>query len=79
MRPVDLAREHGLSAQAIRNYEDAGALPPAGRSPSGYRRYTALHAQAVRAFLDCAGGTATRTRWRSCGPCIAATTTPPSG
>lgn len=51
MRPVDLAREHGLSAQAISNYEDAGALPPAGRSPSGYRRYTALHAQAVRAFL----------------------------
>ncbi len=51
MRPVDLAREHGLSAQAIRNYEDAGALPAAERSPSGYRRYTPRHAQAVRAFL----------------------------
>ncbi len=51
MRPIDLAREHGLSAQAIRNYEDAGALPPAERSPSGYRQYTPRHAQAVRAFL----------------------------
>nr|WP_016701425.1 MerR family DNA-binding transcriptional regulator [Actinoalloteichus caeruleus] len=35
MRPVDLAREHGLSTQAIRNYEDAGVLPPAERSGSG--------------------------------------------
>lgn len=51
MRPVDLAREHGLSTQAVRNYEDAGALPPAGRSASGHRRYTPLHALALRAFL----------------------------
>lgn len=51
MRPIDLAREHGLSAQAIRNYEDAGILPPAERSETGYRRYTPLHAQALRAFL----------------------------
>ncbi|MFI7698537.1 TioE family transcriptional regulator [Nonomuraea sp. NPDC049480] len=51
LRPVDLAREHGLSTQAIRNYEEAGILPPAARTPSGYRAYTALHAQALRAFL----------------------------
>jgi DNA-binding transcriptional MerR regulator len=51
VRPVDLAREHGLSAQAVRNYEDAGALPPAGRSASGHRRYAPLHAHALRAFL----------------------------
>jgi DNA-binding transcriptional MerR regulator len=44
LRPVDLAREHGLSAQAIRNYDDAGILPPAERNPTGYRRYTDLHA-----------------------------------
>ncbi|WP_418155377.1 MerR family transcriptional regulator [Actinoalloteichus caeruleus] len=56
MRPVDLAREHGLSTQAIRNYEDAGVLPPAERSGSGYRRYTPLHAQALRAFLALRGG-----------------------
>jgi DNA-binding transcriptional MerR regulator len=40
-----------LSAQAIRNYEDAGILPPTERSETGYRRYTPLHAQALRAFL----------------------------
>ncbi|WP_309116232.1 MerR family transcriptional regulator [Saccharothrix sp.] len=56
MRPVDLAREHGLSAQAVRNYEDAGALPPAERSETGYRRYTAVQAQALRAFLALRGG-----------------------
>ncbi|MFC4003617.1 MerR family transcriptional regulator [Prauserella oleivorans] len=51
LRPIDLAREHGLSAQAIRNYGDAGVLPPTERSETGYRRYTSLHAQALRAFL----------------------------
>ncbi|GAA4410027.1 hypothetical protein GCM10023148_00990 [Actinokineospora soli] len=51
LRPIDLAREHGLSAQAIRNYEDAGVLPPTPRTETGYRRYTPLHAQALRAFL----------------------------
>lgn len=51
LRPVDLAREHGLSTQAVRNYEDAGILPPAARTPSGYRAYTPLHASALRAFL----------------------------
>ncbi|QTR06224.1 MerR family transcriptional regulator [Saccharothrix algeriensis] len=56
MRPVDLAREHGLSAQAIRNYEEAGALPAAERGETGYRRYTPLHAQALRAFLALRGG-----------------------
>lgn len=51
LRPVDLAREHGLSTQAIRNYEEAGILPAAGRTAHGYRTYTPLHAQALRAFL----------------------------
>jgi DNA-binding transcriptional MerR regulator len=51
LRPVDLAREHGLSTQAIRNYEDAGILPAAVRTSTGYRTYTPLHARALRAFL----------------------------
>nr|BFD87570.1 TioE family transcriptional regulator [Streptomyces sp. Xyl84] len=51
LRPVDLAREHGLSTQAVRNYEEAGILPAAGRTPHGYRVYTPLHAVALRAFL----------------------------
>ncbi|HZF87847.1 TioE family transcriptional regulator [Streptomyces sp.] len=51
LRPVDLARAHGLSTQAIRNYEAAGILPAAARTPHGYRTYTPLHAAALRAFL----------------------------
>jgi DNA-binding transcriptional MerR regulator len=51
LRPVDLARGHGLSTQAIRNYEAAGILPGAERTPHGYRTYPPLHAQALRAFL----------------------------
>ncbi|MBW0275218.1 MerR family transcriptional regulator [Nocardia sp. MH4] len=56
MRPIDLAREHGLSAQAIRNYDEAGILGPADRGASGYRRYTPRNAQALRAFLALRGG-----------------------
>ncbi|MFF0561282.1 TioE family transcriptional regulator [Streptomyces sp. NPDC020472] len=51
LRPIDLARAHGLSTQAVRNYEEAGVLPAADRSPAGYRAYTPLHAGALRAFL----------------------------
>jgi DNA-binding transcriptional MerR regulator len=50
-RPVDLARLHGLSAQAVRNYEQDGVLPPAVRSSSGYRQYAEVHARALRAYL----------------------------
>lgn len=45
-----------MSAQAIRNYDDAGVLPPTERSATGYRRYTPLHAQALRAFLAVRAG-----------------------
>ena len=51
LRPVDLAREHGLSGQAVRNYEGEGILPVAERTPHGYRIYTPLHARALRAFV----------------------------
>jgi DNA-binding transcriptional MerR regulator len=61
MRPVDLAREHGLSTQAIRNYEEAGILPAAERTAHGYRTYTPLHAQALCAFLALAPGHGHRT------------------
>lgn len=50
MRPVDLARPHGLSSQAIRTYEDRGILPPAERSASGHRRYGERHVHALAAF-----------------------------
>ncbi|MER7749364.1 TioE family transcriptional regulator [Streptomyces bacillaris] len=51
LRPVDLARPHGLSTQAVRNYEEAGILPAAARTESGYRTYSPLHAQALGTFL----------------------------
>ncbi|OXM70616.1 TioE family transcriptional regulator [Amycolatopsis vastitatis] len=51
LRPADLAREHGISTQAVRNYERDGFLPPAERTASGYRVYTETHARALRAFL----------------------------
>ena len=51
LRPADLAREHGISTQAVRNYEQDGFLPPSARTPSGYRIYTEAHAAALRAFL----------------------------
>jgi DNA-binding transcriptional MerR regulator len=50
-RPADLARVHGLSAQAVRNYERDGVLPPAERSSNGYRRFTNVHAKALSAYL----------------------------
>jgi DNA-binding transcriptional MerR regulator len=61
LRPVDLARGHGLSTQAIRNYEEAGILPAADRTPHGYRAYTSLHARALRAFLALVPGHGHRT------------------
>ncbi|MCI0385984.1 TioE family transcriptional regulator [Streptomyces sp. CNQ085] len=61
LRPVDLARGHGLSAQAVRNYEAAGILPAADRTPHGYRVYTPLHSRALRAFLALAPGHGHRT------------------
>jgi len=51
LRPADLAREHGISTQAVRNYEQDGFLPPAARTAGGYRIYTEVHAAALRAFL----------------------------
>ncbi|WP_336085578.1 TioE family transcriptional regulator [Nocardia sp. SSK8] len=51
LRPADLAREHGISTQAVRNYEESGFLPTAERTPTGYRIYTEAHAAALRAYL----------------------------
>ncbi|MFB9591260.1 MerR family DNA-binding transcriptional regulator [Streptomyces racemochromogenes] len=61
LRPIDLARAHGLSTQAVRNYEEAGILPAAARTASGYRAYTPLHAGALRAFLALLPGHGHRT------------------
>lgn len=51
LRPFDLAREHSISTQAVRNYERDGFIPFARRTSSGYRTYTETHAAALRAYL----------------------------
>ncbi|MFB7084844.1 TioE family transcriptional regulator [Streptomyces sp. NPDC056296] len=50
LRTVDLARPAGLSTQQIRNYEDAGVLPPAGRTGSGYRVFGEVHRHALTTY-----------------------------
>src|SRR5947209_5205835 len=49
LRPIDLARSAGLSAQSVRKYEQLGFLPPAERGPTGHRRYGPRHLRAIRA------------------------------
>ncbi|QPP08232.1 MerR family DNA-binding transcriptional regulator [Streptomyces bathyalis] len=56
LRPVDLARAVGVSAQQIRNYEAAGILPPASRTDSGYREFTPRHRQALLTYRALARG-----------------------
>ncbi|MBB2942647.1 DNA-binding transcriptional MerR regulator [Actinoplanes lutulentus] len=60
-RPADLAQLHGLSAQAVRNYERDGFLPPARRSAAGYRLYTDQHVVALGAYLALIAGYGHRT------------------
>lgn len=50
LRTVDLARLVGLSTQQIRNYEDAGVLPPAGRTEAGYRVFGEAHRLALLTY-----------------------------
>ncbi|WP_070016104.1 MerR family DNA-binding transcriptional regulator [Streptomyces nanshensis] len=50
LRPVDLARAAGISAQQVRNYEASGVLPPALRTDSGYRVFTERHRRALLAY-----------------------------
>ncbi|MET0237652.1 MAG: MerR family transcriptional regulator [Kibdelosporangium sp.] len=56
MRPIDLAREAGISTQAVRNYADAGILPTAPRTASGYRTFDTRHLQALLAYRALARG-----------------------
>ena len=53
---MDLARLAGVSAQQIRNYADAGILPPVPRSAVGYRRFGDPHRRALLAYRALAKG-----------------------
>src|SRR5579859_6809247 len=57
MRLVELARSAGITEQQVRNYLDAGLLPPAGRGPNNnYRVLTDRHADALRTVRALAAG-----------------------
>ena len=56
LRTVDVAREAGYSVQQVRNLERDGVLPPAARTTTGYRTYTAAHVQAALAYRAFAAG-----------------------
>jgi DNA-binding transcriptional MerR regulator len=58
LRTVDVARDSGYSVQQVRDLERLGVIPPVARSKNGYRSYTPLHVQALRAYrgLACAVG-----------------------
>jgi DNA-binding transcriptional MerR regulator len=47
LKTIDLAREVGISTQAVRDYERLGVLPPVERLPNGYRRYIRRHLDAL--------------------------------
>jgi len=49
------AARAGVTPKAIRFYESAGVLPPAARSPGGYRLYSDEAAE-VLAFIKQAAG-----------------------
>ncbi|MET7764514.1 MerR family transcriptional regulator [Streptomyces sp. NPDC005393] len=61
LRPIDLARMAGISTQQIRNYVDAGILPPAARTPAGYRRLDDRHRRALVAYQALLKGYGTNT------------------
>jgi DNA-binding transcriptional MerR regulator len=56
MRTVDLARRSGYSVQQVRNLERDGVLPPAERTPAGYRTYAEPHLHAALAYRALAAG-----------------------
>ena len=56
VRPVDLARLVGVSTQQIRNYADAGILPPTPRTDSGYRQFGERHRHALLTYRALAAG-----------------------
>ncbi|MBW7473882.1 MerR family DNA-binding transcriptional regulator [Paenibacillus oenotherae] len=42
-KPIEIARELGISTSALRHYESWGVIPPPDRAANGYRLYTGVH------------------------------------
>lgn len=47
LRPIQLARQAGVSVQTVRRYEELRFIPPSEGSATGYRQYAARHLQAL--------------------------------
>lgn len=56
LRTKDLAQAGHISVQQVRNYEASGFIPPAERSPGGYRLYTQQHLVALKTVRNMVGG-----------------------
>ncbi|MEO8973506.1 MAG: MerR family transcriptional regulator [Ktedonobacteraceae bacterium] len=56
LRTIDLAQAGHISVQQVRNYEASGFIPPAERSPGGYRLYTRQHLAALKTARSLVGG-----------------------
>ncbi|MCF4120924.1 MerR family transcriptional regulator [Antribacter sp. KLBMP9083] len=57
LRSIDVARESGYSVQQVRDLERLRVIPPATRSAKGYRRFAAIHVQALRGYRGLAQAT----------------------
>nr|WP_240948407.1 MerR family transcriptional regulator [Planosporangium mesophilum] len=51
-----MARAAGISTQQVRNYADAGILPPTPRTESGYRTFDDRHRRALLTYRSLARG-----------------------
>src|SRR5690606_14823256 len=56
LRTGAVAEASGYSVQQIRNLERDGVLPPADRTPAGYRRYRRVHLRCALAYRELARG-----------------------
>jgi DNA-binding transcriptional MerR regulator len=56
MRTAAIARQAGYSVQQVRNLERDGVLPPAERTPAGYRIYGEPHLRSALAYRALAAG-----------------------
>ncbi|MBB5917374.1 DNA-binding transcriptional MerR regulator [Nocardia transvalensis] len=56
LRTADVARRAGYSVQQVRDLEHEAVLPPAARTPSGYRVYDESHVHSALAYRRLAAG-----------------------
>ncbi|MBH5317628.1 TioE family transcriptional regulator [Paenibacillus sp. GSMTC-2017] len=55
-KPIEIARELGISTSALRHYESWGVVPAPERASNGYRLYTEVHAAYFRCLRKMASG-----------------------